>query len=140
MSEDHYPGDEVFDKIEALCEKGEYDLERGKPMAALHRFLKAFKLLPEPATRYPSGTWLLANIGDLNYYFESYEQGVMYLTQALDFPEGADNPFIQLRLGQCLLELEKEVEAKVALQKAYELEGVAIFEGEDSKYLDFLQG
>ncbi|MFK7796570.1 MAG: tetratricopeptide repeat protein [Aureispira sp.] len=139
MQNDNYPGDEVFDKIEALCDKGEDDLERGKPRAALKRFWKAFNLLPEPQTQYPAGTWLLLNIGDI--YFEAgiYDKAVEQLTRALDCFEGKQNPFIYLRLGQAQYELENWDLARPALQQAWDLEGIAVYEDEDPKYLAFLQ-
>lgn len=139
MQDDNYPGDEVFDKIEALCDKGEEDLERGKPRAALKRFWKAFELLPTPQTQYPAGTWLLLNIGDI--YFEAglYEKAVEQLTRAMGFFEGKDNPFIHLRLGQAYYELGQLEQARVALQQAWYLDGAAIYEGEDPKYAAFLQ-
>lgn len=138
--DDHYPGDEVFDKIEALCDKGEDDLERGKPRAALKRFFKAFKLLPAPATRYPAGTWLLLHIGDIYYHWERYEQALEQLVKALDFPDGNENPFIQLRIGQCQYQLGNLTAAHAALQLAYELEGAAIFEDEAPLYWEFFEG
>lgn len=139
MENENYPGDAVFDKIEALCEKGEHDLERGKPRAALKRFWKAFDLLPAPQTQYPAGTWLLLNIGDI--YFEAglYNKAIEQLTRALDFFEGKENPFIYLRLGQAHYESEHWDLARSALQQAWDLDGAAIYEGEDPKYLTFLQ-
>lgn len=140
MKDDNYQGDEVFDKIEALCDKGEDDIERGKPKAAIKRFWKAFDLLPAPATQYPAGTWLLLNIGDL--YFEAgyYDKAVEQLTRALSFFEGNENPFIHLRLGQAHYELNQLDQARPALQRAWNLEGASIYEGEDPKYLAFLKG
>jgi tetratricopeptide (TPR) repeat protein len=139
MSNDQYPGDEVFDKIEALCDKAEHDLERGKPRAALKRFWKAFDLLPAPQTQYPAGTYILLNIGDIYYEAGLYDKAVAQLQRALDFFEGKDNPFIYLRLGQAYFELEQLEAARAALQRAWELDGAAVYEGEDPKYLAFLQ-
>lgn len=139
MPDDYYPGDEVFDKIEALCDKGEDDLERGKPRAALKRFFKALNLLPEPVTQYPAGTWLLLHIGDIYYHWSRYEQALEQLVRALDFPDGKENPFIQLRIGQCRYQLGDEGAARMALQQAYDWEGEEIFEDEDPLYLTFLK-
>lgn len=139
MEEDNYPGDEVFDKIEQLCDKGEDDLERGKPRAALKRFWKAFELLPEPKSQYPAGTWLLLNIGDIYYEAGLYDKAVEQLTKALDFFEGKENPFLHLRLGQAHYELEQWDLARPALQQAWDLDGAAVYEGEDPKYLAFLK-
>ena len=72
-----YTGDEVFDRIEVLCEQGEAYIERGKYRSALQKFWKAFELLPEPKTQYPSGTWLLTAIGDLNFQLQNFDFGIL---------------------------------------------------------------
>ncbi len=132
-------GDEVFDQIEELCDKGEAYYERGKYRPAIKKYWKAFDLLPEPKTQYPAGTWLLAAIGDVNFIVKNYAGGVQNLTKALTFPEGAENPFIHFRLGQCHLELGDTEAAKEAFARAFELEGEAIFEDEDPKYWAFFK-
>ena len=36
--EENYPGDEIFDRIETLCEQGEAHLENGQTRTALQKF------------------------------------------------------------------------------------------------------
>lgn len=137
---DHeYPGDEVFDEIEVLCDKGDAYMDRGKYRPAIKKFWKAFDLLPEPKTQYPAGTWLLTSIGDINFMVNNFKEGVKNLTRAKDFPEGNDNPFIYFRLGQCYLELGEKEEALRELKQAYDWEGSAIFDDEDPKYWAFFK-
>jgi tetratricopeptide (TPR) repeat protein len=132
-----YTGDEVFDRIEVLCEQGEVYIERGKYRSALQKFWKAFDLLPEPKSQYPSGTWLLTAIGDLNFFLQNYQAGVKNLTNAKNFFQGDNNGFISFRLGQCQFELGNLNEAIIELNHAFDLEGTCIFEDEDPKYLTF---
>ena len=91
-------GDEVFDKIEVLCDKGDAYLEREKYRSALQKYWKAFNLLPEPQTQYPAGTWLLTVIGDVNFIVKNYKEGVKNLSAAKKFPEGNGNPFIHFSI------------------------------------------
>ena len=135
----NYPGDEVFDRIEVLCEQGESYLERGKLLSALQKFQKAYDLLPEPNNIYPSGTWLLTAMGDINFMLHKYEKGAANMKNALNSAEGDGNAFIHFRLGQCLYKLNKSEEAKEELSKAFQLGGKEIFDDEDPQYLQFFQ-
>jgi tetratricopeptide (TPR) repeat protein len=132
-------GDEVFDEIEILCDKGEAYVERGKYRPAIKKYWKAFDLVPEPKTQYPAGVWLLTAIGDVNFIVRNYAEGVKNLTKAKGFPDGDGNPFIHFRLGQCQLELGNIDEALEELSKAFNLEGASIFDDEDPKYLAFFK-
>lgn len=134
-----YPGDEVFDKIEELCDKGEAYLDKEKYRPALKRFWKAFDLLPEPQTQYPAGTWLLVSIGDINFQVKNYLEGVKNLTKAKQFPEGEGNPFLHFRLAQCYFELEEQDAAFKEFKRAFDADGKAIFEDEDTKYWAFFE-
>jgi len=132
-------GDEVFDEIEILCDKGEAYVERGKYRPAIKKYWKAFDLIPEPKTQYPAGVWLLTAIGDVNFIVKNYEGGVKNLTEAKKHPDGDGNPFIHFRLGQCHLELGNTDEAFEELSKAFKLEGESIFDDEDPKYWAFFR-
>jgi predicted Zn-dependent protease len=106
--------------------------------SALKKFKKAFKLLPEPQKSYPTGTWLLTMMADINFSMKRYKAALHKLEEALEFPEGAENPFIQLRLGQASFEVDELEAAQKHLQIAYEIEGLSIFEDEDPKYSSLL--
>ena len=137
--EENYPGDEIFDRIETLCEQGEAHLENGQTRTALQKFKKAFKLLPAPQKSYPTGTWLLTMMGDIHFSMEKYSAAFQRFRDALEFPEGSSNPFVQLRLGQAALETNELALAKEHLQLAVDAEGLKIFEDENPKYLQFLE-
>lgn len=137
--QDDYPGDEVFDRIEELCEAGEERLGEGKLRPALRKFWKAFELLPNPKPQYPSGTWLLVSLGDVYWQMGNFEAGATQLERAKAFPEGFGNPYLHFRLAQCLLELEEEAKAFEEFSVAFEAEGAAIFEDEAPKYWAFFE-
>lgn len=139
MKNDNYSGDDVFDEIEELCERGEELADNGKIRPALSTFWKAFNLLPEPKEQYPAGTWLLVSIGDLNFMVQNYEGGVKNLTEAKKFPEGEGNPFLHFRLGQCQFELGNKEEALKEFLIAFEADGEAVFEDEEPKYWNFFK-
>ena len=132
-----YTDDEVFDRIEILAEQGEAYIKRGKYRSALQKFWKAYELLPEPKTQYPSGTWLLTAIGDLNFIVGNFLAGKKNLTKAKTFPAGKNNGFINFRLAQCLFELGNKAEAITEFEKAVKLEDMSLFEDENPKYRTF---
>jgi hypothetical protein len=49
------------------------------------------------------------------------------------------NPFLRLRLGQCMYELGETDEAANWLAGAYLLEGKELFSQDDPKYLEFIK-
>lgn len=60
------------------------------------------------------------------------------MEESLKCPDGLDNPFIQLRLGECFFELGNITKAKEHLLKAYMIEGEEIFEDEPQKYMNLI--
>ena len=52
---------------------------------------------------------------------------------------GPGNPFLHLRYGQCLYEMEERDKALKELVIAYKTEGTGIFAGDGEKYLVFLK-
>ncbi len=53
------------------------------------------------------------------------------------FDEARGNPFLRLRLGQCMYELGEHREAADWLTMAFLSEGKKLFEQDDPKYLAF---
>ena len=66
-------------------------------------------------------------------------RGKEALFDALNCPDGHDNPFVQLRLRETLFELGDMEGAKEHLLRSYMLEGIDIFEEENSKYVAFME-
>ena len=130
--------DDVFDLIEQIVLKAEQNVEEEKYKAALKKFKKAFDLLPLPKDQYTIGTYLLSAIGDLFFIIQKFDWAISNLTAALEFPEGKNNGFIHLRLGQAFYQKGEMDKAKIHLRKALDLEGEEIFEDESIIYLEFI--
>lgn len=130
--------DDVFDLIEQIVLKAEQNVEEEKYKAALKKFKKAFDLLPTPKDQYTIGTYLLSAIGDLFFIIQKFDWAISNLTAALEFPEGKNNGFIHLRLGQAYYQKGDTDKAKIHLRKALDLEGEEIFEDESIIYLEFI--
>lgn len=132
--------EDIAEAIDDLSEQGNEAEEAGDLDAALTAWEEALALIPEPRNAYVESVWLLASIGDVYFQREDYADALEFYESARGnlSGEGATNPFVLLRLGQCYLEGGDEEQAKEHLLKAYMLEGEELFEEEDGKYLDFL--
>lgn len=128
----------LYERIGALSEAGDALAEGEDFEGALAKYWEAFDLLPEPKTNWEAGTWLMAAIGDANFFQEDYTAGRDNLGHAMQFPNAIGNPFLHLRLGQCQFELGDLDRAADELMRAYMGGGPELFEDEDDKYLRFL--
>ena len=125
----------LIKKIKALCAEGYrlYDSDNHKE--ALRLFYKAWTALPKPQTEHEEAGWVLTAIGDCYFQTSQWEQGQESLNSAIHCPNMKGNPFIHLRLGQCLYELGQEERACVHLEQAYLNGGSKLFQNETPKYL-----
>ncbi|MBN1525198.1 MAG: tetratricopeptide repeat protein [Spirochaetales bacterium] len=131
--------DAVHAKIEALCEKGDVLVENSKFDKALEQYEKALQLVPDPKTDYEAATWIYAALGDTYFFMQKYDAAKNSFYDALNCFQGQGNPFIHLRLGQRLFELNDPVNAADQLMRAFMAEGPEIFMEDDPKYLTFLK-
>lgn len=127
--------DDVYDKITALSEKGNELINTDQFDAAVVKFNEALDLLPEPKTDWKASTWLYAAIGDALFLKGDCASALDTFYNAYNSPSATDNPFINLRLGQCLFELDQLEKAEDFLMRAYMLDGTDVFEGDGEKYL-----
>lgn len=131
--------EEIYQQIELLSEAGNALAEAENYDAALAKFGEALQLLPAPKHEWEASTWLHASIGDMQFFKGDYAAAANSFFDALNGPDAATIGFVQLRLGECLLELKQEEPALEHLLRAYMLEGAEIFAEEDSRYFDFLK-
>src|SRR5262245_46971061 len=130
--------DEVHDRIQTYCKNGDALAEKEQYPAALEQYWAAWDLLPVPKTDWEAATWILAAVGEANFFGADYVAGRDNLSMAMRCPDGLGNPFLHLRLGQCQFELGNLDRAADELARAYMGAGADIFEGED-KYFAFLK-
>ena len=131
--------DKTHNKIEKLCAKGDKLAERQKFSKALNQYWSAWDLLPDPKTQWEAATWILVAVGDANFLSGDFEAGRDNLYSAMHCPGAIGNPFIHMRLGQCLFGLGDLDKAAEELARAFIPEGIKIFENDDRKYLEFIK-
>lgn len=93
--------------IRELCEAGYQAFDSGDYKLAIRRFYEAWTHLPKPQTQWQEAGWVLTALGDAYFAKGDFKSGREALTSALHCPETLGNPFIHLRLGQCLFELNQ---------------------------------
>lgn len=131
--------DELYEKIQQLCEVGDELAEDEKYSKAIEKYTQALELLPEPKYIYEAASWIYTAIGDSLYLAEDFENATDNFQQALKCEGGLGNPFIVLRIGECFYELGNTQKAKEYLIQAYMIEGEDIFSEEDEKYFDLIK-
>lgn len=130
---------DIYDKIVILTDNGNKLFEIGDFDNALREYLNALEILPEPKTDWEAGLWLFTAIGDVFFVKQNYIEAKNYFFEAINCPEGYANPFVLYRLGQIFYELKDFEKAKEYMLKAYMIDGFEIFEGENTKYIDFFK-
>ncbi|WP_316568832.1 tetratricopeptide repeat protein [Neobacillus sp. YIM B06451] len=131
--------DELYEEISNLCSDGDSLVEESMYDKAIDLYLKALNLVPAPKTDWEASTWIYTALGDTCFIKGDYKAAKNYLFDALNCPDGIGNPFILLRLGETLFEMQEVIKAKEYLLRAYMLEGYDIFEEEDGKYFDLIK-
>ena len=130
----------THEAIRRLSAEGDA-LARGKKHdEALQKYREAFDLLPDPKYRWEASAWLLAAMGDAYFFSGRFAQSLETFSLALLNVAGAqENPFLHLRRGESLFELDRKKDAADELMRAYMLAGAKIFSTEDPKYLTYLK-
>jgi tetratricopeptide (TPR) repeat protein len=132
--------DEIHEQISGLCARGDDLADAGRLGEALAAYQEAWELLPEPRSEWSAALWILAAIGDAHFFAGDFAAGKDVLMAAMIRCDGATgNPFLRLRLGQCLFELGDLHEASNWMAMAYLSEGKELFSDDDPKYLAFIK-
>ena len=125
------PPTDICDQIDELADAGTELFDHGDWSNAITPWEEALDLLPEPHTDHPQALWLHASIGDAYHSGGFWDEAIDQLRLALACPDGTDNPYIWLRLGQALQATGDTSTATNALLCAYILEGDTIFDDPD---------
>ncbi|MFN0019100.1 MAG: tetratricopeptide repeat protein [Pirellulaceae bacterium] len=132
--------DSIYAEVERLSSEGNEFADADEFQQALSRFQAAWQLLPEPRTSWSAGLWLLVSVGDMWFQLRRFPEGREALMTAMKYySEAPGNPFIRLRLGQCMFELGENHEAANWLAGAFINEGMKLFGSEDPKYVLFIK-
>ncbi|MFO0891091.1 MAG: hypothetical protein U0790_18345 [Isosphaeraceae bacterium] len=115
-------------------------------------WVRADRRMPSPGTNppgdsarartaQPNALHVLAAIGDVRFQRREFAAGREVLMTAMRCAHGepVGNPFLRLRLGQCLFELGETEEAANWLAGAFLSEGTKLFAEDDPKYLAFIK-
>jgi hypothetical protein len=130
--------DDIAAEVSRLFDEGEEFADSEQDVEALSRFRTAWELLPEPKGQWQRALEIVVAIADSYFHLGDYPACHRMMQGALTNCGGeVDNPFIRLRLGQCLFEMGDFQEAKCWMVPAYLAEGNVLFEAEDPKYLAF---
>jgi len=127
--------DEVHADVMALCDRAEQHASEGEFDLAAPLYQQALDRLPQPIEDFEAATFILTALGDAAFQQGDYEIAVDSLERALRSFRGSGNPFIHLRLGQVLLEMENTERALEELGRALVAGGEEVFSGEDPRYL-----
>jgi tetratricopeptide (TPR) repeat protein len=125
--------------VDNLCREGDRFAGIDQFDDAIEKYQSAWDLLPVPQNQWPAATWILVSVGDAYFNLKEYIPAAQVLRDALGYPDGEANPFLYLRLGQCLLETGQIDDAADALEEAYRRGGESLFEDEEPKYLSFVK-
>ncbi|WP_447528671.1 hypothetical protein [Vreelandella sp. TE19] len=130
---------QLHQAINAWCALGDQLASTQRYEEAIAEYNKAWSLIPEPKNDWEAATWVLAAIADscfLAGYNTSAREALEY---AMTCPGAIGNPFLHLRYGQVLYELNIKEKASDELIRAYMGGGEEIFSLEDEKYFLFLK-
>ncbi len=126
---------DIRNDVKTFCQQGYKQYDEQNYTAALRLFYQAWVKLPKPQHDYEESGWALTAIGDTYFKLKKYKQAIEALRSALCCPNISDNPFVNLRLGQCLYESGQQYQGRVYLHRSYRAQGKVYFDQEDTKYL-----
>ena len=130
--------DRTYELVTLLSDSGNKHMDDGEYEKALENFRAAFNVLPKPEMDWDAGEWLAVSIADALFSLQRFAEAKEWLFEARQDEDAAANAFINLRLGQTLLELGEENAATEYLLRAYMVKEEEIFEDEEPKYLEHL--
>lgn len=130
---------ELYNQIVSELEQGDQYAETGQHNEAIKKYETALNLVPFQKENWEVSLHIYTAMADSYFNLGNYQQASNNYEQALKCPDGLDNGYVWLGLGEAFYELENMNKAKDALISAYMLEGGEIFEEEDGKYFFFIQ-
>lgn len=130
---------ELYNQIVSELEQGDQYAETEQHNEAIKKYETALNLVPFQKENWEVSLHIYTAMADSYFNLGNYKQASNNYEQALKCPDGLDNGYVWLGLGEAFYELENMNKAKDALISAYMLEGEEIFEEEDGKYFFLIQ-
>ncbi|MGL5898849.1 MAG: tetratricopeptide repeat protein [Lactobacillaceae bacterium] len=130
---------ELYNQIVSELEQGDQYAETEQHNEAIKKYETALNLVPFQKENWEVSLHIYTAMADSYFNLGNYQQASNNYEQALKCPDGLDNGYVWLGLGEAFYELENMNKAKDALISAYMLEGEEIFEEEDGKYFFLIQ-
>jgi tetratricopeptide (TPR) repeat protein len=123
-------------QIDTLAEKGNALLEEQENwQEAVKVWSQGLELLPKPSEMWEAYTWFQTSICEANWVGQDCPKSCEHFLLAKE-SDDRDNPFINFRVGTCLVELRQDGKAQEFLKAAYD-EAPDLFEDEE-KYLKLI--
>ncbi len=127
-----------FEQVNRYFMEGEgfMDIERYDHAATC--FNNAFEVLPKPKAKWASALQILGAKGDACFLLGDFTAGEEAFKLCMSHG-GLNNPFIHMRYGQCLFELDEKEKALHEFAMVHLKAGAAIFAEDDKKYLEYFK-
>ena len=126
------------EKIRHQLDQGDEALDADEFTKAISHYSEALALIPDPKFLHASSLLAFTALGEAFFYAGYPEKALVPFGMALKAPGGVENPLLHLRLGQAYFENGEFDRAADSLTRAYAMDGRDVFDGEDDKYLAFL--
>lgn len=124
--------------VQSKIDDGDEFLNGGDFPRATELYLNAIALIPDPKEDHWVSLPAYTALGESHFYAGNYDNALKAYRMAIKAPGGVENPLIHLRFGQAYYELGDLNRAADSFTRAYALDGRAVFDREDEKYLRFL--
>jgi tetratricopeptide (TPR) repeat protein len=131
--------DDVYDSIVIDLENGDVAMGKSSFQVALNHYLQGLAKVPQEKQQWEVSLHLYTALGDCYFNLKEYSNSNHNYNKALQCPDGLDNGYVWLGLGQSFFELEENEKAKDAFMSAYMLEGKEIFENQGWQYFDLIK-
>ncbi len=113
-----------------FIEMGDKHFFKGQYIEALKQYQEAEKLIDEETDSNLIKKTIIA-IGDALYFLGEYDVSRDYFIRAFNYEGEYDNPYVNMRLGQCYCKLGSVDKGRFYILKAYELAGEDYFIDEE---------
>ena len=129
----------LYEKIKSKCEEADNLYDDSLFFDACKKYQEALAIIPEPKEEWEASTWVYTALGDTWSEIGNVNNALQAFMSAEKCPDGTTNPYIQLRIGMCFLDLNNTMLAKEYLIRAYMLDGEEIFDDTDPKYFNLIK-